>query len=130
MPETPLRLVRRLAEFQAQDRIKHIPSKCRGLYVLYLQDGKERFDVVYVGMATGGIRGRLQKHLQKKAGLWTHFSAYEVWRNIRDEEIIELEGLFRHFYRLDSRANKLNIQKTFKKAKQAKVNLEKWRDDP
>lgn len=129
MPESPLRLIKRFTEFQTPERIKLIPKGCRGLYVLYRHNTaceKHRYDVVYVGMATGGIRGRLQKHRQKKAGLWTHFSAYEVWQNIRDEEIIELEGLFRHLYRLDSRANELNIQKTFKKAKQAMEDLEKW----
>ena len=35
-------------------------------------------------------------------------------------EIIELEGLFRHIYRYDSRANKLNKQRGFKKLKKVK----------
>ena len=65
--------------------------------------GKTYYDVVYVGMATQGIRGRLESHVKRKGDLWTHFSAFEVWDNIRDEEIVELEGLFRHLYRKDSR---------------------------
>ena len=49
-----------------------------------------------------------------------------VWDNIRDEEIIELEGLFRHFYRKDSRANQLNVQKSFKKAMEVRKDLADW----
>ena len=57
--------------------------------------GRRRFDVVYVGMASrGGIRARLKNHRRKKAGLWTHFSVFEVWENIRDEEVRELGGAF------------------------------------
>ena len=100
------------------------------MYVLYCKrrkKGREKFDVVYVGMTTSGMRSRLRSHQQKKGDLWTHFSAFEVWDNIRDEEIVELEGLFRHIYRKDSRANALNVQRGFKKAgKILKNNLRKW----
>jgi hypothetical protein len=65
----------------------------------------------------GGIRGRLKGHRRKKVGLWSHCSIFEVWDNIRDDEIVELEGLFRHIYKKDSRANKLNKQRGFKKLK-------------
>lgn len=63
----------------------------------------------------GGLRWRLKGHRRKKVGLWTHCSIFEVWDNIRNDEIVELEGLFRHIYRYDSRANKLNKQRGFKK---------------
>jgi len=54
----------------------------------------------------------------------------EVWDNIRDEEIIELEGLFRHLYRKDSRANALNVQRGFKKARKVRRNnLRQWKDN-
>ncbi len=47
--------------------------------------------------------------------------------NIRDEEVAELEGLFRHIYRRDSVANALNIQRGFKKARRVRVNdLAAW----
>ena len=69
------------------------------------------------GSNTGHIRGRLKSHRKKKEGLWSHFSIFEVWDNIRDEEIRELEGLFREIYKEDSSANKLNKQKGFKKLK-------------
>jgi hypothetical protein len=36
-----------------------------------------------------------------------------VWPNIRNEEIRELEGLFRHIYRTDTHANQLNMIKTY-----------------
>jgi hypothetical protein len=77
----------------------------------------------------GGLRGRLISHAKSKrrGGLWTHFSAFEVWDNIRDEEVTELEGLFRHIYRKDSAANALNIQRGFKKARRVRENdLQKW----
>jgi hypothetical protein len=47
--------------------------------------------------------------------MWTHFSVFEVWDNIRMEEIKELEGLFRHIYKEDTRANKLNRQRGYKR---------------
>jgi hypothetical protein len=39
---------------------------------------------------------------------------FEVWDNVRDEEVVELEGLFRHIYPRDTRADRLNIQGTSK----------------
>ena len=66
----------------------------------------------------GALKGRLISHAKKKADLWTHFSAYVVWDNIREEEVAELEGLFRHIYGKDSRASALNIQRKFKKLRQ------------
>lgn len=132
MPESELRLVKRIAEFIPKDRAKLLPRMLRGIYVLYKQrpnGGRLKYDVQYVGMATAGMRSRLLSHTRskRKGKLWTHFSAYEVWDNIRDEEVVELEGLFRHIYRKDSAASSLNIQKGFKKAKRVRQNdLSKW----
>jgi hypothetical protein len=130
MTQSALRLIKRVAEFQPQERIESIPTNRRGLYVLYKhaeEDGEDHYDVVYVGMATRGMKRRLRSHLKRKGDLWTHFSAFEVWDNVRDEEIVELEGLFRHIYRKDSGANALNVQRNFKKvAKVRDNNLEEW----
>ncbi|HVN32959.1 MAG TPA: hypothetical protein VMT45_13340 [Thermoanaerobaculaceae bacterium] len=130
MPESPLRLIKRYAEFQPQAAVPSVPSKRRGLYVLYRkrrERGKDKFDVVYIGLATSGIHGRLESHKRSKGDLWTHFSAFEVWDNIRDEEIIEFEGLFRHFYRKDTQANKLNVHRKFKRlSKVRQNNLRTW----
>jgi hypothetical protein len=130
MAERKLRLIKRMAEFQPIENVKHVPRKRRGIYVLYrrrMRGGKEYFNVVYVGMARSGMQGRLKTHQRKKDGLWTHFSVYEVWDNIRDEEIEELEGLFRFIYRKDSGANALNVQRNFKKAKSVRQNnLRLW----
>jgi hypothetical protein len=118
MAESVLRLVKRSAEFLGIDEVPNVPRRRRGLYVLYKRrrkSGKEHFDVVYVGMARTGIRARLVSHAKSKRNEWTHFSAFEVWDNVRDEEIVELEGLFRHLYRRDSKANGLNKQKRFQK---------------
>ncbi|MGB8131060.1 MAG: GIY-YIG nuclease family protein [Candidatus Angelobacter sp.] len=137
MAESELRLVRRSAEFIRKDDVKLLPRMLRGIYVLYKMSrnrGRDKYDVLYVGMAAagrrGGMRGRLMSHARskRKGKLWTHFSAFEVWDNIRDEEVTELEGLFRHIYRKDSAANALNVQRGFKKARRVRQNdLKKWR---
>jgi hypothetical protein len=98
-----------------------------------MRAGAQKFDVQYVGMASAGnrrgLRGRLSSHAKskKKADLWSHFSVYEVWDNIRDDEIRELEGLFRHIYREDARASALNVQRGFKKVRLVRQNnLQDW----
>jgi hypothetical protein len=123
MPIAPLRLVRRCFEFAPQDDYVTVPPGTRGMYVLYKRRQSRaadrqapRFDVVYIGLAAGsglGIRARLRSHVRRKGHEWTHFSVYEVWDNIRQDEIAELEGLFRHIYRFDSHANKLNVAKSY-----------------
>src|SRR5688572_4642467 len=137
MPQSELRLVKRSAEYLDKTRVRDMPRRLRGIYVLYRRqaDGNtEKFRVVYVGMAAagrrGGIRGRLLRHTKskRKSALWSHFSAFEVWDNIRDDEVAELEGLLRHIYRHDPEANKLNIQKGFKKARSVRENnLTRWK---
>ena len=121
MEQSPLRLIKRSSEYIPLDDINLIPRGLRGIYVLYNRRPKlKTYDVVYVGMTLGGkggLRGRLKGHRRKKVGLWTHCSIFEVWDNIRNDEIVELEGLFRYIYRYDSRANKLNKQRGFKKLK-------------
>lgn len=130
MAESPLRLIKRIAEFRPIKELTLVPRRRRGIYVLYRRRRRgdaEHFNVVYVGMATNGMQGRLRSHRRRKQGLWTHFSIFEVWENIRDEEIAELEGLFRFLYRKDSRANALNVQRNFKKAKLVRDNdLRNW----
>jgi hypothetical protein len=130
MPESESRLIKRYAEFVPNEKTCTVPRGRRGIYVLYKKhskNGKEKFDVVYVGMTTSGMCGRLESHLRKKADLWTHFSVFEVWDNIRNEEVVELEGLFRHVYRKDNRANSLNVQRSFKKLKNVWQNdLSRW----
>jgi hypothetical protein len=81
-------------------------------------------------MARQGARARLRSHAQskKKRDLWTHFSIFEVFDNVRGEEIQELEGLLRHIYRRDSRANRLNTQRAFAKlSKVRSSSLDEWR---
>lgn len=120
MPVSELKLIKRCAEFCEKKEIKNIPPHTRGIYVLFKHRPRlNKYDVVYIGMAAGtktaSIRGRLRVHWRKKGKLWTHFSAFEVWDNIREDEVKELEGLFRHIYRKDTKANRLNRQKAFKK---------------
>jgi hypothetical protein len=134
MPRSELRLIKRCAELLPMERIHDFPRRLRGIYVLYMSRPKaKKFDVVYVGMAStgirGGIKGRISSHSKKKGSLWTHFSVFEVWDNIRDEEVKELEGIFRHIYRKDSQANKLNVQRGFRKIKRIRKNDPRlWHD--
>lgn len=120
MPQSPLRLIRRCIEYVPKEHLFDLLPAMRGMYVLYRGNGspkarRSRFEVVYVGMAAqGSIRARLKLHRRKKGDDWTHFSIFEVWDNIRDEEIRELEGLFRHIYKRDARANSLNVARGFK----------------
>lgn len=112
-----LRLLKRRQEFISIDGISLLPRGMRGIYVLYVHRPKlNRFDVVYVGMAAdGSIRSRLHSHTRRKKNLWTHCSVFEVWENITPAEVKELEGIFRHIYRRDSRASRLNMQRSFGK---------------
>jgi hypothetical protein len=134
MGQSPLRLVKRCTEFLPQDAVSSVPGALRGIYVLYRQIGPakhKRFSVVYVGMSasgrTRGIRRRLAAHRRSKGELWTHFSVFQVWDNIRDEEIQELEGLFRHLYRRDPQANRLNVARGFKPMRRiCHANIGEW----
>ena len=119
MPQSHLRLIKNVLEFQPKDKINEVPILIRGIYALYQYKPRTRaYELVYIGMARGkksGIKGRLRSHNKRKRDLWTHFSVFEVWDNISESEIEELEGLFRHLFRFDSQANRLNKQKGFKK---------------
>ena len=130
MPESPLRLIKRCAEYKTTAEINDLGFGRRGIYVLYRKrriQEKDAYTVVYIGLATRSMRSRLYSHRRTKRKLWTHFSAYEVWDNIRDEEIIELEGLFRQIYWKDPRASKLNVMRGFKKIwKIRENNLTEW----
>ncbi len=118
MEQSPLRLIKRKQEHLPKSEVNNLPAGLRGIYVLYRHRRRTgAYNVVYVGMARsggrGGIRGRLKSHRHYKGDLWTHCSLFEVWDNIRDEEVIELEGLFRQIYALDQKANLLNKQRSF-----------------
>jgi hypothetical protein len=118
MPISELRLIKSVIEFEPLENIKRVPIKTRGIYALYHRDADGFYNLVYIGMARGqksGIRGRLAMHSKRKRDLWTHYSMFEVWDNISQDEIEELEGLFRHLFRLDATANRLNKQKGYKK---------------
>jgi hypothetical protein len=124
MPESSLQLVKKCAQWQAKESYKALPRGVRGVYALHNYNPKsEKFDVVYVGMAAqrGGVRTRLGRHFRSKSKEWTHFSLFEVWDNVREEAIDELEGLFREIYRKDSSANRFNRQRRFKKLQSIRV---------
>jgi hypothetical protein len=135
MPISKCRFIKRVAEFVPAHQSKNVPDNTRGIYALLNQikpKGREQFDVVYVGMSAGkraGMYSRLNVHKKSKRIDWTHFTIFEVHDNITSHEIKELEGLFRHMYRKDSRANKYNRQlshKSFLEIAVPKKSLNKW----
>jgi len=130
-----LRLIQHCAEFRPLEEVDSIPRGTRGIYALLKRRGTRKkaargtkFDVVYIGMSGRGIRSRLREHLSRKSELWSHFSVYAVWPNITDEEIRELEGLFRAIYRKDMRANRIAIQKGFAELKRIRDNRLGWKN--
>ena len=132
MEQSPLRLIKRCVEYVSVNEILRFPKGVRGIYVLYkFRPKRKAYNVVYVGMTNsgggGGVRGRLRSHKKHKSGLWSHCSVFEVWDNIRDEEIVELEGLFRHIYKHDAKANTLNVQRGFRKLRKVHDEMvEDW----
>jgi hypothetical protein len=134
MPVSELRLIKNSLEYLSKDQLHRVPTKTRGIYALYKRRGRataesHHYDFVYVGMARGlksGIRGRIMSHIRNKGELWTHFSVFEVWDNIREEEIEELEALFRHLYQYDAKANSLNQQKGYKKLRRLARRTENY----
>ena len=98
--------------------IDDLPRGMRGIYVLYKYRPRiRRYDVVYVGMAGKAEFGRDCVPPQEEEGPLDPLLVFEVWDNITHAEVKELEGIFRHIYRRDSRAAKLNVQRTFAKMK-------------
>ncbi len=133
MAFSDLRFFKRCAEFIERNEIKLIPAQTRGIYCLHKQR-KGGFDTIYVGMSRGlkaGVQGRIRQHTRnKKKGLWTHFSVFEVMDNITTAEIEELEGLVRHVYRKDKLSNPLNYQRSYKKLTKLRKRhkFEAWKD--
>jgi len=102
-----------------------ITKGIRGIYALFKgRPQRKIYNVRYVGMSTTSVRGRLMRHREKKGPLWSHCSVFQVWENIRDEEIKELEGILRHIYHHDQVANQLNEMKSFEAFKRTqKIEL-------
>jgi hypothetical protein len=123
-----LRFIRRSAEFLERDKIYELPRRLRGIYVLYKkQKSKTKrpvYDLRYIGMSTSGMGGRLRSHKssKRKTDEWTHFSIFEVWDNVTNQEVSELEGLARHLYRFDQTASTLNIQRSSKRLRRVRDN--------
>jgi hypothetical protein len=129
MPISPTKFIERCAQWKSRSEINLVPSGTRGVYaLLHLRPRIQKYDVVYIGMSPrSGIRGRLKSHA-KSTKIWSHFSIFEVWDNVSEAEVEELEGLFREIYRKDKRANRFNKQKKFKKIQTVREDdLRKWK---
>jgi hypothetical protein len=123
MPESALYFVKKCAQWQPKASYRLLPRGIRGIYALLKRKGRSNvYNVVYIGMAaqSGGIKSRLRRHVGSERKKWTHFSLFEVWENIREETVDELEGLFREIYRKGERANLFNRQRRFKKLRQTR----------
>ena len=90
-----LKIIKTTLEYRKINEVKIVPGNLRGIYALYQKQGKN-YNLVYIGMSgkdsKGRIKARLIKHKKNKTKKWSHFSYYEVWDNIGDQEIKELEG--------------------------------------
>ena len=130
MPISELKLIKRCAEHREKYEVYDMPRGIRGIYALLkYRRILDNFDLVYIRMGRRNIKQMIKARIKskKKSDMWTHFSIFEVWDNITDTEIEELEGLFRHLYKRDSRANKLNKQKRYHKMfKIRNNNLKEW----
>jgi len=136
MAQSTLRFIHRSAEFLDRERVSRLKDQLRGIYVLYKEAsperGKQKFDVRYVGMSAGkrGMKGRIRGHKRskRKGNEWTHFSVFQVWDNVTDQEIAELEGLARHIFRKGPTAKRtMNMQRGFKKLREVRNdNISNW----
>jgi adenosyl cobinamide kinase/adenosyl cobinamide phosphate guanylyltransferase len=97
MAISELRLIKRALEYVPKENINLVPYGTRGIYALYQKAlNGDSYDLVYIGMARGlkmGIRKRLRSHKKSKPNLWSHFSMFEVWDNITEKEVEELDAL-------------------------------------
>ena len=129
MPASPTRFIKRCAQWVPKSNVHLVPGGTRGVYALLrLRPRVKKYDVDYIGMAaSGGIRSRLRSHKKSQTKIWSHFSIFQVWENVGEEEVQELEGLFREIYRKDRRANRFNKQKKCRKIRDVRVDdLSKW----
>jgi len=129
MPVSATKFIKRCAQWKPKANRELIPGGTRGVYALLHHHPRiGKYDVVYIGMAPrGGIRGRLRSHA-KSTKIWSHFSIFEVFDNVSESEVEELEGLFREIYRKDKRANKFNRQKKCKKIQAVREDdLAEWK---
>jgi|SRR5271163_968337 len=122
---SPLRLIEWHTRWRRKEEWARVPRNLRGIYVRNRHDREsDCYNVVYVGMASSGmgIKGRLRSHARskKKRNKWSHFSFFVAWENIRNDEISELEALFREIYRKDAQANSLNKQKGSKRMREVR----------
>jgi hypothetical protein len=128
---SPLRMVRKCVQWIPKEHRNQTPHGTRGIYALHYGDHSEKnFSVVYIGMAYGnrGIKSRLAAHWRskRKGPQWSHFSYFEVWPNVTDADIRELEGLLHEIYRKDDKVHHLLRQKRCKKLRNVRISKTKF----
>jgi hypothetical protein len=127
--------IKRYYEFIPTEKLELVPNNKKGIYVLLKKrkktrkHRKERYDVVYVGMSKSDIKGRLITHKKskKKSDLWNCFSIFEVDNKTTKRAIQDMEEILIQIYRKDSKANRLNVAKKYKKISHKKVLISKWK---
>ena len=129
MPARSTRFIKRCAEWISKEKSTDIPRATRGIYALLQYRPKtDRYDVAYIGMTSRSSMGRrLARHKLDHAKTWSHFSIFGVWKDVGEDELLELEGLFREIYRKDTQANRFNRQKKCKAIQIVRQDrLDKW----
>jgi len=127
--------VKRYSEFVSKDKLEKIPYNKRGIYALLKKrhitkkHADKRYDVIYIGMSRSDIKKRLRKHRtsKRKGDLWNYFSIFEADSKTTDRAIEDMEGILRQIYRRDSKANRLNTQRKYKKIRGRLIGIDEWK---
>ncbi len=130
-------LVWRGREYVRKDQITSLPDNIRGIYALLDEEKRDKFyKVVYIGIGSGrsGIKARLRSHSRGRRGdKWTHFTFFEVWPNIPDSWLAEMEALFLHFFRKNNKRSgktlKLNTRMKSLKLRRITSHEERFNPD-
>ena len=85
-------------------RTLHLQCSAR---LLMIPMESTRISFIYTGCS---VQDFDEAHCAEKPGLGRHSSVYEEWNNVRDDDVNELKGLFRHFNRSDPYTSPLNTQ--------------------
>ncbi len=126
--------IKRYAEFIPKRDLEKVPYGVRGIYALskrrHVTDKhkKARYDVVYVGMSKNNILKRLRTHRKRKDEFWNYFSIFEADKGTSKRAITDMEGILRYIYRKDSKANRLNVAKKYKRLTRRFIPIDDWKE--
>ena len=128
MSASSTKFVKRCAQWIPKKELKDIPPATRGIYALLQKHGRDKYDVVYVGITSRSSVGRrLARHKNDHEKVWSHFSIFEVRDSFTEDKLKELEGLFLEVYRKDSNANRFNKRERYGKFQKVRIkSISDW----